>query len=133
MTQIDKAKKGILSSQLRRIAREERVSPEDLAGLVASGKVVIPWNPAHAPSRPAGIGRGLRTKVNVNLGTSKDFPSLPAELRKVAISLEYGADALMDLSTGGDIRRIRRRILAARSPFTRPPSRPSRSAVPSST
>jgi phosphomethylpyrimidine synthase len=113
MTQIEKARKGTLSPQLRKIAREERISPADLAGLVASGKVVIPWNPAHAPSRPAGIGHGLRTKVNVNLGTSKDFPRLPVELRKVAVSLMYGADALMDLSTGGDIRAIRRRILAA--------------------
>ncbi len=113
MTQIEKARKGTLSPQLRKIAGEERIAPADLAGLVASGKVVIPWNPAHAPSRPAGIGHGLRTKVNVNLGTSKDFPRLSVELRKVAVSLEYGADALMDLSTGGDIRAIRRRILAA--------------------
>ncbi len=113
MTQIEKARKGTLSPQLKKVAREERVSPEELAGLVATGKVVIPWNPAHAPARPAGIGRGLRTKVNVNLGTSKDFPRLPVELRKVAVSLEYGADALMDLSTGGDIRLIRRRVLAA--------------------
>ncbi len=113
MTQIEKARKGTLSLQLRKIAGEERIAPSDLAGLVASGKVVIPWNPAHAPSRPAGIGHGLRTKVNVNLGTSKDFPRLPVELRKAAVSLEYGADALMDLSTGGDIRAIRRRILAA--------------------
>jgi phosphomethylpyrimidine synthase len=113
MTQIEKARKGTLSPQLRRIAGEERISPADLAGLVASGKAVIPWNPAHAPSRPAGIGHGLRTKVNVNLGTSKDFPRLSVELRKVAVSIEYGADALMDLSTGGDIRAIRRRILAA--------------------
>ena len=113
MTQIEKARKGTLSPQLRKVARQEQVSPDDLAGLVSMGKVVIPWNPAHAPARPAGIGRGLRTKVNVNLGTSKDFPSLPAELKKVAVSLEYGADALMDLSTGGDIGRIRRRILAA--------------------
>ena len=113
MTQIEKARKGTLSPQLRKVARQEQVSPDDLAGLVSTGKVVIPWNPAHAPACPAGIGRGLRTKVNVNLGTSKDFPSLPAELKKVAVSLEHGADALMDLSTGGDIGRIRRRILAA--------------------
>ena len=113
MTQIEKARKGIVSPQLKRVAREERLSPEDLAGLVSSGKAVIPWNPGHAPSRPSGIGRGLRTKVNVNLGTSKDFPSLAAELKKVRVSLQYGADALMDLSTGGDIRAIRRRIHAA--------------------
>lgn len=112
MTQLEKAKKGILSPQLRKVAGEEGVSPDLLAGLVAAGKVVIPWNPIHAPARLSGIGKGLRTKVNVNLGTSKDFPALAAELKKVAVSLLYGADTLMDLSTGGDIRKIRRRILA---------------------
>ena len=112
MTQIDKARKGILSPQLRKIAKAEGMSPEHLRELVASGKVVIPWNPIHAPARLSGIGKGLRTKVNVNLGTSKDFPALAGELKKVAISLLYGADTIMDLSTGGDIRKIRRRILA---------------------
>lgn len=68
------------------------------------------------PERPAGIGFSLRTKVNVNLGTSADFPRLEDELKKVAISLRYGADAIMDLSTGGDLRRIRHRILS-RSPI----------------
>jgi len=97
---------------LRKIAKAEGTSAEDLGELVASGKVVIPWNPIHAPSRPSGIGKGLRTKVNVNLGTSKDFPALAPELKKVAVSLLYGADTIMDLSTGGNIRKIRRRILA---------------------
>jgi phosphomethylpyrimidine synthase len=112
MMQIEKAKKGIISLQLRKIAKAEGMSPERLRELVASGKVVIPWNPIHAPARLSGIGKGLRTKVNVNLGTSKDFPALATELKKVAISLLYGADTIMDLSTGGDIRKIRRRILA---------------------
>lgn len=101
-----------METPLRKIAKAEGMSPERLRELLASGKVVIPWNPIHAPVRPSGIGKGLRTKVNVNLGTSKDFPSLAAELKKVAISLQYGADTIMDLSTGGDIRKIRRRILA---------------------
>jgi phosphomethylpyrimidine synthase len=112
MTQIEKAKKGIISLQLRKIAKAEGMSPEHLRELVASGKVVIPWNPIHAPARLSGIGKGLRTKVNVNIGTSKDFPRLATELKKVAVSLLYGADTLMDLSTGGNIRKIRRRILA---------------------
>ena len=112
MTQLEKARKGTFSPQLRKIAREEQVSPDLLAGLVATGKVVIPWNPIHAPARLSGVGKGLRTKINVNLGTSKDFPALATELKKVAISLLYGADTIMDLSTGGDIRKIRRRILA---------------------
>jgi phosphomethylpyrimidine synthase len=112
MTQIEKTKKGIISLQLRKIAKAEGISPEHLRELVASGKVIIPWNPIHAPARLSGIGKGLRTKVNVNLGTSKDFPALATELKKVAISLLYGADTIMDLSTGGDIPKIRRRILA---------------------
>jgi len=101
-----------MEAPLRKIAKAEGMSPERLRELLASGKVVIPWNPIHAPERASGIGKGLRTKVNVNLGTSKDFPSLAPELKKVAVSLQYGADTIMDLSTGGDIRKIRRRILA---------------------
>ncbi|MCX6570677.1 MAG: phosphomethylpyrimidine synthase ThiC [Candidatus Aminicenantes bacterium] len=97
---------------LKRVAAAESISVETLAGLVARGLVVIPFNPNHSPARPAGIGKGLRTKVNVNIGTSRDFPLLSDELRKVKISLEYGADALMDLSTGGDLRKIRKAILA---------------------
>ncbi len=112
MTQTEIARRGLLSATLKKVARAEGASPEKLADLVARGLVVIPFNPRHSPARPAGIGRGLRTKVNVNLGTSRDFPRLADELRKVRISLDYGADALMDLSTGGDLKRIRKAILA---------------------
>ncbi len=112
MTQAEKAKRGVLSPALRKVAKDEGLAPDKLAELVAGGLAVIPFNPAHSPARPAGIGRGLRTKVNVNLGTSRDFPLLADELRKVRISLDYGADALMDLSTGGDLVRIRKAILA---------------------
>ncbi len=111
MTQINKARRGVLTRQIRRVARAERLAADRLGELVAGGLVVIPWNPLHGPTQPAGIGRGLRTKVNVNIGTSRDFPKLSDELRKLKASLENGADALMDLSTGGDIRRIRRAIL----------------------
>jgi len=111
MTQVEKARKGILSPVLKKVAAAERIPPGDLASLVSEGLAVIPFNPRHAPSRPAGIGRGLRTKVNVNIGTSRDFPRLADELAKVKVSLDYGTDALMDLSTGGDLKRIRREIL----------------------
>jgi len=97
---------------LKKVAAAEGIAVETLAGLVDRGLVVIPFNPDHSPARPAGIGKGLRTKVNVNIGTSRDFPHLADELRKVKISLEYGADTLMDLSTGGDLRKIRKAILA---------------------
>jgi phosphomethylpyrimidine synthase len=111
MTQIEKARKGILSAALKKVAEAERIPAETLAGLVATGLVVIPFNPRHSPARPAGIGRGLRTKVNVNIGTSRDFPRLADELGKVKVCLDHGADALMDLSTGGDLGKIRRAIL----------------------
>jgi len=111
MTQIESARKGRVTQELRAVARAESVPVESLLAAVASGDVVIPHNPAHNPFRPAGIGRGLRTKVNVNIGTSRDFPRRSDELAKTRISLKYGTDALMDLSTGGDIRGIRRAIL----------------------
>ncbi|MEN6311627.1 MAG: phosphomethylpyrimidine synthase ThiC [Acidobacteriota bacterium] len=111
MTQIEQARKGVLTRVLRKAAAAEEISAEALAGLVAEGLAVIPSNPRHSPAQPAAIGRGLRTKVNVNIGTSRDFPRLDDELRKLKVSLDYGADALMDLSTGGNIGKIRRTIL----------------------
>ena len=61
MTQLEKARKGVLSPVLKKVATAERIRPSELAGLVSGGLVVIPFNPRHAPARPAGIGRGLRT------------------------------------------------------------------------
>jgi len=112
MTQLEKAKKGILSRPLKSAAKSEAMDAERLLRLVAEGKAVIPFNPGHSPARVTAIGKGLRTKVNVNLGTSKDFPDLETELRKLSVSVRYGADTIMDLSTGGDIAKIRRRIIA---------------------
>ncbi|MGD8534982.1 MAG: phosphomethylpyrimidine synthase ThiC, partial [Candidatus Aminicenantes bacterium] len=93
------------------VAEEEEIPPEDLLDLVAQGKVVIPINPNHSPIHPVGIGQKLRTKVNVNIGTSLDFPQEENELKKVEISLKYETDTLMDLSTGGNITQIRKMIL----------------------
>ncbi|MDD8027113.1 MAG: phosphomethylpyrimidine synthase ThiC [Acidobacteriota bacterium] len=111
MTQLEMARQGRLSPALERIAADEGIPAGDLLSLVARGRVVLPANPAHADLRPLGIGERLRTKVNVNIGTSKDFPALADEMAKVEVSLAYGADTLMDLSTGGDLPRIRRAIL----------------------
>jgi phosphomethylpyrimidine synthase len=99
------------SDLIREVARKEGVEESVLARRFREGRVVIPSNPVHAP-RACGIGEGLSVKVNVNLGTSRDRVVLDEELEKVRISLEYGADAIMDLSTGGDIDAIRRRIIA---------------------
>ncbi len=111
MTQIRDIKKGTLTPSLQKVAADERISESSLLELVASGKVIIPHNPRHTGVRPVGIGQKLRTKVNVNLGTSADFPELEPELEKLRISLDYETDTVMDLSTGGDIRAIRREIL----------------------
>lgn len=111
MTQIEEARKGNITSSLKKVAEEEGFSLEIVLDLVAQGKVVIPHNPHHLPLHPVGIGQKLRTKVNVNLGTSIDFPQETNELKKVKVALKYGTDTLMDLSTGGNLVKIRRMIL----------------------
>jgi phosphomethylpyrimidine synthase len=116
MTQLESARQGRLTKAMKAVAKAENLDGQTLLALISQGKIIIPFNPIHSPARPAGIGLGLSTKVNVNIGTSADFPRVADELKKVDIAVRHGADAIMDLSTGGDIRKIRRRILA-RSPF----------------
>jgi len=111
MTQLKEAKKGNITPALKKIAEEESIPVETLLQLVSQGKVVIPYNSRHSLHQPVGIGYKLRTKVNVNIGTSVDFPQIENEIKKVEVSLKYGTDTLMDLSTGGDIKKIRRTIL----------------------
>lgn len=112
MTLIDQARKGSLSPLIKKLAREEKICPEELLSLVARGRVVIPYNRNHSPARPTAIGQKMRTKVNVNLGTSRDYPDPRTEIAKLKMSVKYGADTVMDLSTGGDIRAIRKRLLS---------------------
>jgi phosphomethylpyrimidine synthase len=111
MTQIEEAKKGNITQEILKIAKEEGLSAEELLDLVARGRVVIPANPHHSINIPIGIGEKLRTKVNVNIGSSEDFPEIQNEIEKTEISLKYKTDTLMDLSTGGDIKKIRNTIL----------------------
>ncbi len=111
MTQIEEAKKGNITPSLKSVAEDEGFSPEELLDSITQGKIVIPHNPHHSSIHPAGIGQKLRTKVNVNIGTSVDFPQEENELKKVEISLKYETDTLMDLSTGGNITQIRKMIL----------------------
>ncbi|HYA93757.1 MAG TPA: phosphomethylpyrimidine synthase ThiC [Thermodesulfobacteriota bacterium] len=111
MTQRTKAQKGIVTKEMKRVAREEGISPERLREKIASGRVVIPANRNHRGVRPVGIGEGLRIKVNTNLGTSSDHVDLEEELKKLEVSIQAGTDAVMDLSTGGDIDGIRREII----------------------
>ena len=111
MTQLKEARKGNVTDAIKQVAEEEGISAEELLELVAEGKVVVPINPNHSPIHPVGIGEKLRTKVNVNIGSSEDFPEIENELMKVEIALKYETDTIMDLSTGGDIREIRKQIL----------------------
>ncbi|MBI4285289.1 MAG: phosphomethylpyrimidine synthase ThiC [Chloroflexi bacterium] len=111
MTQLELARKGIISPQMAQVAREEGVAAELVREGVANGTIVIPANTNHTGLTPRGIGQGLKTKINANIGTSSDFASLDTELEKLRIAIEYGADTIMDLSTGGDIPATRRTIM----------------------
>ncbi len=112
MTQLELARKGSLSPQMEAVAQAEGVSVEFVCQGVAEGTIVIPANPAHKGLVPCGIGRGLRTKVNANIGTSPDWGTVETELEKLQAAIEAKADTVMDLSTGGDIRAIRRALLS---------------------
>lgn len=115
MTQLERARRGEITPQMQQVAASEGIAAESLRELVARGLVVIPCNKEHHGLTPCGIGKGLRTKVNANLGTSPVFPAWEAEIKKLEAALEAGADAVMDLSTGGELQACRREVLA-RSP-----------------
>ncbi len=116
MTRIELAKKGIITEELRAVALSEGISPDRLASDIAEGVTVVPRNRKH-DINPIGIGKGLRTKVNANIGTSKDRVSLEDEREKLDVLIRYGADAVMDLSTGGPIKELRK-LLLSRSPLS---------------
>ncbi len=105
MTRVETARKGIITDEVRAVASAEGIATERLALDIANGFTVIPRNRLHA-IRPIGIGRDLRTKINANIGTSKDRVFFDEELKKLDVLTRYGADAVMDLSTGGRIREL---------------------------
>ena len=113
MTQLELAKEGIISPQMTAVAEQESVEAEFIRRGVADGTIVIPANINHVNLTPFGIGRGLRTKVNANIGTSSDFGSIDTELEKLRVAIGAGSDTVMDLSTGGDLSAIRQAIIAA--------------------
>jgi phosphomethylpyrimidine synthase len=113
MTQLKLAQKGTVSPQIKHVAEKESVETDFIVRGIAAGEIIIPANVNHTNLIPCGIGRGLRTKVNANIGTSSDFCDLNTELRKLQTAVEFGADTVMDLSTGGDISAIRRAIMRA--------------------
>jgi len=115
MTQLELARKGTISPQMKAVAKTEGVEAEFIRQGVAGGTIVIPSNIRHTNLTPCGIGQGLRTKVNANIGTSSDYGDINTELEKLHIAVDAGADTVMDLGTGGDIPAIRRSIMAASS------------------
>ncbi|MBI5408519.1 MAG: phosphomethylpyrimidine synthase ThiC [Nitrospirae bacterium] len=109
-TRIELAKKGIITDEVKQVALDEGVESEQLSKDVAAGLTVIARNAFH-DIKPLGIGRGLKTKINANIGTSRDKISLEDEMEKLDVLVKYGADAVMDLSTGGPIKDIRKLLL----------------------
>ena len=113
MTKLELARKGIVSPQMKHVAEKEGLETDVIMQGLAEGEIIIPANVNHTNLIPCGIGNGLRTKVNANIGTSSDFCDLNTELRKLQTAIGFGADTVMDLSTGGDIPAIRRAIISA--------------------
>ncbi len=109
-TRIELAREGIITDEVKEVALDERMSAEQLSQDIAEGLTVISRNASH-DIKPLGIGKGLRTKVNANIGTSMDRISLDEEMEKLDVLIKYGADAVMDLSTGGPIKDIRKLLM----------------------
>ncbi len=109
MTLMKRAQTSIID-EIKEVAKVEGIAEERLRRNVAAGRVVIPFNPIHSPDL-LGIGEGLRVKVNVNIGTSMDYIDVGEELKKAKVGIKYGTDTIMDLSTGGDLASIRKKIL----------------------
>jgi phosphomethylpyrimidine synthase len=112
LTQLTSALQGQVTAEVRDVSRSEAVVPETLVAAVTEGRVVVPANRRHTSLRAVGIGEGLRTKVNANLGTSPERGTVDGELAKLRTALDAGAHTIMDLSTGGNLDLVRRAIVA---------------------
>ena len=113
MTQLELARKGIASPQVKHVAEMEGVEIDFVLQGLINGTIAVPANANHTNLLPCGIGKGLRTKVNANIGTSPDFCDTDIELGKLQAAIDSGSDTVMDLSTGGDISGIRRAIITS--------------------
>ena len=111
MTQLEYAKKNIITPLLCKVAHLEGIKPQELLMLIRKGKAVIPLNINHKIKKPCAIGSRLSTKVNANIGTSTDASRISDEIQKLKVAVKHGADALMDLSVGGNLAKIRKEIL----------------------
>ena len=112
MTQKSEAIKGNITTEMESVAKKENISVDKLVKLVAEGKVVIPKN-INGKTEACGIGKGLKTKINANIGSSSKIDDIELEINKAKLAVEYGADAIMDLSTGSDLKTFRRKIMDA--------------------
>ncbi|MEZ5336421.1 MAG: phosphomethylpyrimidine synthase ThiC [Methanolobus sp.] len=112
MTLMEDAKKGRITPQMEAVARDEGIDSKTICSCVANGTISIPNNPVR-DCRVVGIGKYLSTKVNANIGTSRDYINIDEEVEKAKTAETFGADALMDLSTGGDLDFIRKKIMDA--------------------
>ncbi|MBC7129924.1 phosphomethylpyrimidine synthase ThiC [Candidatus Bathyarchaeota archaeon] len=110
---MEAAKRGQITEEMRIVAKDEDESPEAIRQRIADGTVIIARNLQHENVHPIGIGKGLRTKVNANIGTSQDLCDLELEIEKAKIAVKYGANTIMDLSTAGDSDHIRKAIIKA--------------------
>lgn len=111
-TQMDAARQGIITPEMKKVAQKEHMSEEELRALIAAGQVIIPANKNHKCLDPNGIGEKLQTKINVNLGTSRDCVDMDMEMKKVQNAVDMGAHAIMDLSSFGDTRKFRQKLTA---------------------
>lgn len=110
-TQMDAARKGIITEEMKVVAKKENIDVETLRKRVAEGRIVIPANKNHKSLNAEGIGEGLKTKINVNLGISRDCPNVDKELEKVKVAIDMNAEAIMDLSSFGKTEEFRRRVV----------------------
>jgi phosphomethylpyrimidine synthase len=110
-TQMEAARKGIITLQMETVAQKEHLEPEHIRTLVAQGTVAIPANINHTSLSPEGIGDGLRTKINVNLGISGDCLDYSQEMEKVKLSLSFGVESIMDLSNYGKTHMFRQKLV----------------------
>lgn len=110
-TQMDAARKGIITKEMEIVAKKESIDVNDLRDLIAKGRIVIPSNKNHKSLNPHGIGKNLRTKVNVNLGISRDCNDIEKELKKVKTALDMNIEAIMDLSSYGKTREFREKLI----------------------
>jgi phosphomethylpyrimidine synthase len=114
-TQLHYARKNVITPQMQKVAQDEKLDIETVRSEIAEGRLIIPANINHKHVRPTGIGIATKCKINANIGNSSMDSDAMCELKKLKVCIEYGADAVMDLSTGSDIDTIRREIISVSS------------------